>query len=120
MAFTPATVVPPDDRRCEFFLENGSRCACWKTAQSVFCAAHAGTRSQLTKPKLGDRRCRQPTVQTLEPQDAHPLYLEWVGWKTRGLALAAKMAREGYREGARLIRGAIDGAARAGDQLPRK
>lgn len=53
-------------------------------------------------------RKQSPTVRTMEPEDAHPLYLECMSVRMSVLRFAAHLAREGYREKAREVRDAAD------------
>jgi len=49
-------------------------------------------------------------VKTIREEDAHPLYLEWLRWRTGTLQLAARLARKGYQEAALRLRDAVDSA----------
>lgn len=61
-----------------------------------------------------------PEVHTLDPADAHPLYLRWMNWLNDGLRIAVALARSGEIERARRLEAAVDAAIVAvGDSIPR-
>ena len=64
------------------------------------------------------RRVHQPTVRTIEPHEAHPLYLLAERWKGIGMQLAAALALSGRQDAGRAVMAAADSAAGALRDLP--
>ena len=61
-----------------------------------------------------------PEARTMEPEEAHPLYLRWLAWRGSGMQLAAALARAGHRDAALAIRDGVDTAIRgAHEKIPR-
>lgn len=59
-----------------------------------------------------------PTVRTMEPEDAHPLYLESLTVRVAVLRFAAHLAGGGYREQADGVRDATDAIITACAGIP--
>ncbi len=60
-----------------------------------------------------------PIVRTMEPEDAHPLHLEWMVVRGAVLRFAAHLAGEGYERAAEDVRAAVDAITTAGAGIPR-
>lgn len=61
-----------------------------------------------------------PFVRTLDPADAHPLYLRCLAWRLEGLRIAAALSKMGKQSRAKALTAAVDAAALAvGDAIPR-
>lgn len=53
-------------------------------------------------------RASNTVVRTLDPQDAHPVYLAWMTARANLLQLAATMSRAGQRDAAVALRDIVD------------